>query len=94
MITALVWLGVVALVVAGLAALARERPMSDEEYEERRGKGSAVGNALLALHDVLEPGRREAVKAREERRAEADPGADPPETGAATRRGGTPRAGP
>lgn len=79
MITALIWAGVLVLLVAGLAALARARPMSDAEYEERRGKGSPIGNAMLALHDILEPGRGEAGKAREERRAEADPGADPPD---------------
>ncbi len=80
MVLALIWLGVVALIVAGLAALARERPLSEEDYEERRGKGAALGNAMLALHEILEPRRGEAGKAREERRAEADPGGDPPQT--------------
>ncbi len=80
MVVALIWLGVVVLIVAGLAALARERPLSEEDYEERRGKGTALGNAMLALHELLEPRRGEAGKAREERRAEADPGGDPPDT--------------
>jgi hypothetical protein len=81
MIAALVLLAVLALVVAGIAALARERTMTDEEYEERRGRGAGVGGAVLALHEILEPGRAEAGKAREERPAEPDPGGDPPETG-------------
>lgn len=96
MVVALIWLGVGVLIVAGLAALARERPLSDEDYEERRGKGAALGNAMLALQEILEPRRGEAGKAREERRAEADPGGDPPETDADAApgprsRGGAPR---
>lgn len=79
MITAILWLAALILIVAGLAALGRRRPMTDREYEERRGKGAGLGNALLALHDLLEPQRGQAGKTRLERRAEEDPGGDPPE---------------
>ncbi|HXI04551.1 MAG TPA: hypothetical protein VNI57_15360 [Candidatus Saccharimonadales bacterium] len=81
MIAALVWLAVIAICVAGVAALASKRPMSDEEYEERRGKGAALGNALLTLQDFFEPQRGQAGKARTEQREEVEPQGDPPEPG-------------
>jgi len=77
------------LVFAGLAVLGRRRPISREEYEERKGKGSGVGNAVvrgagamfLELHGILEPGREQIRKLREERRAEKEGEGDPPVPG-------------
>lgn len=80
MTTILMYLAVLALVVAGLAALSRPRRISDEEYEEMKGMTSVVGNAMQAFHGVLEPEKAEALrKAKSEQQEEAEPGGDPPE---------------
>lgn len=81
MIAALIWLAVIVVCIVGFAALASSRPMTDDEYEERRGKGAALGNALLTLQDFFEPGRGQAGKARTEQREEVEPQGDPPEPG-------------
>ena len=79
MLTAIIYLAVLALVVAGLAALARPRAISEDEYEEMKGKTSMVGNAMHALQEVLAPGQADALrKAKAEQQEEADPGGDPP----------------
>ena len=80
MTTAIIYGVVLALVVAGLAALSRPRRISEDDYEAMKGKTSVVGNAMQALHDVLAPQRAEALrKAKTELQEEADPGGDPPE---------------
>lgn len=79
--TAILWLAALALIVAGLSALGRRRTLTEEEYRKRRGKGAGMGSALLALHDLLEPQRGQAGKARLERRVEVDPDGDPPDPG-------------
>jgi len=72
--------GVAFLAALGLYLLSRPARMTDEEYEARKGKGSGVGNALLELQSILEPGKGDALrKAKTEQHEEADPGGDPPE---------------
>jgi hypothetical protein len=79
MTVALIYLAVLALVVAGLVALSRPRKISVDEYEELKGKTSMIGNAMHALQEVLAPERAEALrKAKTEQTDEADPGGDPP----------------
>jgi hypothetical protein len=80
MMTALIYLAVLALVVAVLAALSRPRTISEDEYEEMKGKTSMVGNAMHALQEILAPEQAEALrKAKVEQQEEADPGGDPPD---------------
>jgi hypothetical protein len=82
MITVLIYLALAVIAVAGLAALARPRSISQDEYDEMKGKSSGVGNALQEIQSIFEPGRAEHLrKAKTEIRAEAEPGGDPPEPG-------------
>ena len=75
---ALLYLAVLVIAVAGIVLLARRREITDEEYEEMKGKGSAVGNALLDAQILLEPGRESLRKAKEEIQVEEDDSGDPP----------------
>ena len=84
MIELLPWAIVIALAVAGLAALGRKKPISDEEYRKQRGKGVGLGNALLAFHEILEPQRGQVKKAQEERKDEEKAPGDPPQPGEQT----------
>jgi len=85
----LVYIAVAALVFAGLAALGRKRSMTRKEYDDRLGRGSGPGNALrrgvgeglLELQGLLEPGREQVRKVREEREDTGDAGGDPPVPG-------------
>jgi hypothetical protein len=80
MIETLIYLAVLALVVAGLMALSRPRTITPDDYEAMKGETSMVGNAMHALQEVLDPQRAEALrKAKTEQQEEADPGGDPPE---------------
>jgi hypothetical protein len=46
----------------------------------RRRRGTAgVGNALLAIHALLEPDRRHAVEERQRRPVEEDVAGEPPD---------------
>jgi len=81
-----VYLAIAVLIFAGLAALGKVRPMTREEYEERRKQGGGPGNALvrglgeglLELQGILEPGREQVRRAKEEKRDEEDAAGDPP----------------
>ena len=75
---ALLYLAVLVIAVAGVVLLARRREITDEEYEKMKGKGSAVGNALLEAQILLEPGRESLLKAKEEIQVEEDDSGDPP----------------
>ncbi|MBI3450049.1 MAG: hypothetical protein HY049_14185 [Acidobacteria bacterium] len=85
-----VYLAIAALAVAGLAALGRKPPMTREEYDDRLGRGAGPGNAisrgmgegLLELQGILEPGREQVRKVREEKEDARDASGDPPEPGA------------
>ena len=81
MVDLLIYLTIGALMLGGLLALARPRRMTDEEYEQMKGKTSMVGNAMQGLQDVFEPQKAEALrKARTELvRPAEDPGGDPPD---------------
>ena len=79
MTVALIYLAVLALVVAGLVALSHPRKISEDEYEELKGKTSMIGNAMHALQEVLAPERAEALRKAKTEQNEADPGGDPPE---------------
>jgi len=76
----LVYLAIAILIFAALATLGRVRPMTREEYEARREKGGGSGNALLRgagqgmleLQGMLEPGREQVRRAKEEKRSEED----------------------
>jgi hypothetical protein len=74
----IVWLGLAVLVIAGVLALARPRVISQEQYEEQKGKGSLVGNAMHALHDVLAPREAEALRKARTELTEEEPSGDPP----------------
>lgn len=78
MVEWIVWLGLAALVIAGALALARPRTISEAEYEEQKGKGSLVGNAMHALHDVLAPREAEALRKAKTEISEEQPSGDPP----------------
>lgn len=69
------------LLLAGLLALshASSRTMSEKEYESRKGKNTAVGNALLNLQSMIEPGKARLREAKMENRARGDPDGDPPD---------------
>lgn len=96
----LVYIVIGILIIAGLAALGRNRPISKEEYESRKGQGGGAGNALLRgagqgmleLQGILEPGREQLRVAKEEKQDEEDESGDPPDPGdgAGTRRLGHP----
>lgn len=74
------WILLLLLAAAGIVAVAHRRPMTDAEYEERLGKGNALGNALQEVQGILDPGAGENLRrAKTELRAEADPSGDPPE---------------
>jgi hypothetical protein len=79
MIAALIWIAVIILVVAGISALGRRRPLTDEEYESQKGRGAGLGNAIMAFHEILEPKRGQLGKAKQELREEVDPQGDPPD---------------
>ena len=81
MVDVLIYLMIGALMLGGLLALARPRRMTDEEYEQMKGKTSMVGNAMQGLQDVFESQKAEALrKARTElARPAEDPGGDPPD---------------
>jgi hypothetical protein len=89
----LAYLAIAILVFAALAALGRKRPMTREEYDARRNQGGGPGNALLRsagagmleLQGILEPGREQIRRAKEERTGEEDESGDPPEPGDASR---------
>ena len=84
MVDLLPWILLIGLVLGGILLIARQRPMSEDEYAERLGKGNALGNALLQLQEILGQGNAENLrKAKTELREEADPGGDPPEPEAA-----------
>jgi hypothetical protein len=78
MVDLLVYAALAALLLAGLAALSRPRAISDEEYAALKGKGSLVGNAMHALHDVLAPQRAEALRKAKTEILDEDPSGDPP----------------
>ncbi len=80
MTVALIYLAVLALVVAGLVALSRPRTIGEDDYEAMKGKTTLVGNAMHGLQEILAPQRAEALRvAKTEQQEEADPGGDPPE---------------
>ncbi len=81
MIELIPWAIMVILIVAGLVALGRRKPISDEDYRKQRGKGAGVGNALLAFHELLQPQAGQVKKAREERQDEEKAPGDPPAPG-------------
>jgi len=78
MVELLIYAGLAALLLAGLAALGRPRTISDEEYASQKGKGSMVGNAMHALHDVLAPQRAEALRKAKTEILEEEASGDPP----------------
>lgn len=78
MVELFIYLGLAALLLAGVMALARPRSISDEQYEEMKGKGSMVGNAMHALQEVLDPQKAEALRKAKTEIVEEEPSGDPP----------------
>ncbi|HET9480244.1 MAG TPA: hypothetical protein VFP98_00675 [Candidatus Polarisedimenticolia bacterium] len=77
MIELLLYAGLGLLILIGLIALSRPRRITPEQYEEMKGKGSAVGNALQSVQELLEPGRAESLrKAKTEQRVQRDDSGD------------------
>ena len=82
MVEWIVYIVLAVMLVGGLIALSRPRTITDQQYEEMREKGSAVGNALQGLQEIIQPGSAEHLrKAKTEIRAEEDDSGDPPEPG-------------
>lgn len=72
---------VVVLILAafGVFMIAREGPMTQEEYNARKEKGNALGSALREMQEILIPNSAEHLRAtKDELREEADPSGDPP----------------
>jgi hypothetical protein len=78
MVDWIVWLVLAALVIAGLVALAHPRAISETEYTAQKGKGSLVGNAMHALHEVLAPREADALRKAKTEITEEQPSGDPP----------------
>ena len=78
MVDLLIYAALAVLLLIGLAALGRPRTISDEEYDSQKGKGSLVGNAMHALHDVLAPQRADALRKAKTEILDEDPSGDPP----------------
>ncbi len=67
------WIGLAFIVllvvgaIAGLAALARPRKLTEEEFERRVSEGPGlVGAGLIGLQKALEPATERAIEAQED----------------------------
>lgn len=72
----------VALAVAGLYAVHRAACRAERRgwihYREGRGRSSALGNALLEVHTLIEPSKRFVLEERLRDEADEQDSGDPP----------------
>ena len=47
-------------------------------YQKKRGSSGSLGSALLRVDEILQPGRRHVIEAREMEERDGDESADPP----------------
>jgi len=78
------WTWILGIVVAlylahRLAVFAEDRGWI---YYRRRGSASSMGNAMLEVQSMFEPGQRAVLEERLRDGAEAEESGDPPEAGA------------
>lgn len=82
---ALISVGAGLLVLFGLfivVARTSNRTWSDDEYEQQRSAGTALGNAFLATQAILDPGAQHALEQRTVEHSETIGAEGPPDPGA------------